>query len=551
MNNTTVPVFDPNRGFRVWHMREIFKGPGIGKYVPNIDDAVWDWTTGLWRVISVDPTTGLSELVGYKPPKESDGVTDSDVLLGVAIGTQAETFRVYLDTSHIPHSLAVDSRLNIYGTTATSMKLFKGTNISDSSNVISAMYDQGGTFLGENIPLELVAMPDHHNIAVKAPMVASTLVQMQDGEVVTGIVYDDSSNAISIVKLLVKNTAFIRTTDAAKKFITSIHLKSPFMSDTEERLLQFPVNMPVRGLPMMGVVTYSDGSTIELPVDGNKFSLYGIDHFVSTIVGQRLPIVLTYKLSENEFCYGATPGHNKHISEAYQATTTEFELSYNVKLFAYPNWVDDISGYVLDFYLYSLDRREVRKVTSLVNLSSMSPPFNGNQYGTKQRLSFTLDMEKVDHTYPKFKHLQTVEISLVAPGDQNTTNWLVGFSPNQEPMFGHGLQVEGTFVDTDNWKFNLRNGFNSREAWLNKVYYDTKPLHNPDVELEAPAPNMFTLVTRLRRYTFDISQWNSDLTVINDLEEGQNVYIEFFYRTSETDLQLGVTAIPFHQKTAP
>ena len=53
-----VPVHDPDRGFRVWNRDEVYGQSEKGRYVPNLDDAVWDWDTGLWRVIEVDITTG-------------------------------------------------------------------------------------------------------------------------------------------------------------------------------------------------------------------------------------------------------------------------------------------------------------------------------------------------------------------------------------------------------------------------------------------------------------------------------------------------------------
>ena len=547
-NNTDVPIHDPDRGFRVWKMDEIYQGPGEGRYVPNVDDMVWSWTTGMWRVIAVDPTTGLSEMERHDIPEKGEGVSDEDQLLGPDLTGQAESFRVYLDTSVTPHTLAVDGRLLVYGTTAKSIKIFQGTQIDDDSNVISAFYDQGGTFLGENIPLELAKIPDGDNRAIKTPMVGYTLKELSDGEVVTAVVYDDAANAISISKLLVKNTAFIRTTDASRKYVTGIHLESPFMSDAEDRLLQFPVNMPVKGLPLTGVVTYSDGSNSRMPVNTGRFNLYGLDHFIATISGQRVPLVLSYRLSENEYCYGAAQGQEKHISEKYWATTTDFERSYSIKIYAFPNWVDDIEGYKLEFFLYNLNRQEVHDVTSLAELTSTSAGFDPLKYGTRQRLAYAVDMNKVDRTYPPYRHVQTVEVTLLSDAVEDQVPWLVGFEPNQDPMFGHGPRAEISFLDTDNWKLRLDKGYGSKEEWLRETFYKTNPLYNPNLEERAPAPNYFAVVFNRRRYEFHIDEWNKEHTVVNDVKNGQNIYIEFFHRTFENDLQLGIAAFPVIEK---
>ncbi len=543
-----VPVHDPDRGFRVWNRDEVYGQSEKGRYVPNLDDAVWDWDTGLWRVIEVDITTGECRLMKYQPPKNNSAISNEDVLLGVDVGYQAESYRVYLDTSVMPHTLAVDSRLHIYGTTADSIKIFQGTDFSDDSKVISAMYDQTGTFLGENIPLELVVWPDgEDNQAVKTPMVGYTLRKLPDGEVVTVVAYDDAGSALSYTKMLVKNTAFIRTTDASRKYVMSIHLESPFLAETDDRVLEFPVNMPVSALPMVGVVTYSDGSTSRQAIDGDKFNLYGLNHFIATVVGQRIPLVLSYKLSENEFTYGASPGNQKHISEKYQATTTEFEESFAIKLFGYPVWIDDVNGYRMEFFLYNLNRQEVFNVTNHVALSSNSQAFNPTRYGVTQRVSYVVDMSKVDDRYPTYKHVQTMEVNLMAPGDEDTTNWTIGFSPNQDPHYGHGLAARMRFVDTDNWKLMLDNGFGSKEEWVRELFYRTQPLYHPDVEPEAPAPNYFVVVLDRRRIEYHIDDWNKELTISNDLAEGETLYLEFIYRTQENDLQLGIAGLPVHQ----
>ncbi len=542
-----VPVYEPDREFRTFLRSEVYDGIGEGVWVPNVDDLVIDYATGFWRCVEVDPTTGLSKLIPWTLPKDPGELTNEDVLLGTGPGYQSETYRAYLDTSVIPHTLALDSRLHVYGTTLTSCKVFLGTDTGDESNVISAFYDQGGTLLGENIPLELVAMPDRTNLAVKAPMVGYTNTKLSDGEPVTAVFYDDVGVARSIAKLLIKNTAFIRTTDASRKFITSIHLESPFLSDADDRLLQYPINMPVSALPLVGVVSYSDGSVNRLPVDGSKFRMHGLQHYVATIEGQKIPLVLTYYLSEGEYNYGAQPGATKHLSEKYSATTLALDEAYAIKLFGYPTWIDDVNGYRMEFYLYNLNRQRVYRVTPYVKLGANSASFDPLNFTSTQYLTYTVDMNKVDSSYPAYRHVQTMAVSLLAPGNEDTTNWVMGFSPNQNPLYGTGLAARVTFVDVDNWKLDLSNGFNSKEEWLNHLYYPAEPLYNPDTEVQAPKPNYFVLVDGARRTEYHIDQWNQELTISLATAEGGTMFIEWIYRHLGGDLQLGVSGLSVHQ----
>lgn len=542
-----VPIEDPDRTYRQWHWDEIYDGEGPGRYVPNVDDSVWSWETGLWRVVEVDRTTGHSKLIPYVAPKKPDSITNEDVLLGVDIGAQGESYRVYLDTSVIPHTLAVDSRLHLYGTMADSIKVFRGYDVGDSGEVVSAMYDQSGTHLGENIPLELVRMPDQHNVAIKTPMVGNTLVKLQDGEPVTVVVYGDMGKPLSIVSMLVKNTSFIRTTEASRRYVKSIHLESSFLDETDDRLLRFPVNMPANALPLTGVVTYSNGQVVRLPANGGKFNLYGLTSIISSVVGQKAPLVLSYRLSEDEYCYGASPGENKHLSEKYWATTTEFEEAFNVKLFGYPVWQDAVNGYRMDFFLASLDRQEIYNVTDSVTIAETSAAFDPLKFGVRQQLAFIVNMVDVDPKYPSYRHVQTMDVTLLERGDVDSTNWVVGFDPGQNPLYGHELRAPVEFMNTNDWRLNLSNGYQSKEAWLNALYFPTKPLYHPHTEARPPEPNVMVLVFKRRRYEFPIDAWNDDLVVVNDLNEGENLYIEFIRRTNDNDLYLGVSGLTVHQ----
>lgn len=542
-------LIDPDRGYRQWHISEIYfpDGTGDGAYVPNVNDMVLDWNQGFFRVTAVDYTTGVSTLSNWHPPAQSDSVSNEDILLGAGPGIQAESFRVYYDDSVMPHRLAIDSRIHIYGTNAKYLKIFKGTDLSPAGEIISAFYNQSGVFLGENIPLELVLMPDANNTAIKTPAVGYTLRDLVDGEVLTAVVYDDLANVCSSAKLLVKHTAFMRTTDASLKYVTGIRLKTPFLSKSDPKLIEYPINMPVQNLNLMGEVQYSDGSKMEMPVDGTKFSVYGLDHYVASVQGQSLPVVLTYKLSPGEYAYINEPSPDLHIAENYRATTLKADGSYSVKLFSYPVWQDAINGYRLEHFLYNLNREEVYNVTSLVQLASGSPAFNPTDYGVNQRLTLAINLNQVDPKFAAYRHTQTIDIALLTEGTLNgQDNWTVGFSPAQNPRYGVGVEAIATFVDANNWRLNLTCGATTKAEWLEKVYLPSQPLIDPTSEIAPPEPNFFVLVVGNQRVELPIDQWGVLATVSTMPAEGKNVYIEFLRRGQVTDWQLSKAALVVH-----
>lgn len=551
-DSVTVPIMDPNRGHRRWSLDEIYTGPdGSGRYVPNVNDEAFSWQTGLWRVIDVDYSTGLSTLQLYVPPKDPESINNEDVLLGSGPGTISESYRIYIDTSVTPHTLAIDSRLHFYGTGNVGVRYYRGSDIENDDNIISAMYDQAGTLLGDMIPLELVMVPTDSGVtneAVQTPAVGYSNQKLQDNEVVTCVAYNEAGGVTSIARVLVTNTAYIRTTDESRKYITSIHMESPFLSESDDSLLQIPVNLPLSALDLKGVVTYSDGSRMELPVDGTKFSLYGIKNFVSTQVGQHIDLVLNYGLSAEEYIYGASVAGERFKAEPYSATTTQVDGAYTVKLFAVPVWVNAIEGYRLRWFMYTLDREIVYEVTDYIEFGINSRAFNPLEYGTLQNLSVAVDMKRVDAAFSAYRHTQTIGIALMSAGNLDQTNWTIEYSPGQAPVYGTNFRASQTFVNVNNWVFNLNSGFSSQTTWLEALYFRSQPIKHPTTELAPPTPNFFVLVVGNNRIEAPIDQWNADIVVPIGLNDGDVVLIEFIYRNASTDLQLGIAALPVHQE---
>jgi hypothetical protein len=545
-------IVDPDRRYTTWAIWEVYTGStGVGKYVPNVDDLVHDWDQGFFRVAAVDYTTGLSDLRPWTIKTTPTEITDEDILLGTSPGYQSEMWRVYLDTRKTPHILQVDGRLHIYGSSAEYIKIFKGTNISVNGTVISAFYDQNNSFLGENIPLELVANEKLDNRAIKAPMVGYTSVPLVDGEVVTVVAYNSAGAVVTKAKMLVDNTSLVRRTDANKKYVTGISLQSPFLSDADPALIEFPINITVGTVAMQGVVEYSDGSKSIIPVseDGSsRFSLYGLSNYVPTIEGQTVPLTLNYVLSQDEYAYIQGPTANGSIAERYRARTIKADNAYSVKLFAYPVWRNAVDGYTLDFWLYNLDRREYYRVPrNLVEVQAGGRNFDGLDFLTLQKLSLSVNLSQIDAKYSTYRHVQTFNIALKAPGTDRRTNWTINFNPGNSDAYGEGLEAAAHFVDTNKWLLNISNGYNSKEQWLRHMFYATQPLYDTYSETEAPAPNYFAIHTKTRRTEFSIEQWNNDLQIFNDLQEGETVYIEWLRRTPSTDLMLGVSGLPLHR----
>ncbi|MGG4591726.1 hypothetical protein ACLPJK_26065 [Pseudomonas aeruginosa] len=547
MANDTPPVFivDPDRRFTTWNIYEIY-GHGTDTaeavYVPNERDLVIDYQNGLFICSAVDYTTGLSELIPWTIPGSGGGVTDEDVLLGVGPAETSEGWRIYLDVRKYPHVLRVDGRWYTNGTDAVQAKLFKGTDLSASGEVISMYYDQGA-FRGENIPLESdPLMPTRR---VVRPF--NTDRKLLDGELVTLVIYSSANVVVEKRKFLIENTDLIRATEESMRYVESIRLSSPFLSPADPTVILFPINDDIASVPMHGIVRYADGQEAMHPVtfgDQGKFSLFGIDHYVSTIEGDRIPLTLNYRLSEDELSYGGDVTPNGTLTERYWAVTKAADWAYSLKLYAFPVWRSEVDGYELDFYLCNLDRRVSYAVPrDLVHLKEGSPAFNGLDYLSLQRLTVQVELNKVDPVYTNYLHTQSLDVSLKRPGTEAGNRWEVGFTYNQSPRYGLDLEAPVRFINTNSWRLNLKNGFPSRATWLQKLYYAINPLYDTRTEPGPLEPTHFTVRTHRRSYTYPLDMWDQDLTLNEAVQTGQVITIEWLRRLPDTDLVLGVSGL--------
>lgn len=549
--NGKVLVYNPDSTWRMWALQEIYRGVvDSGKYVPKVNDFVVDYTSGeCWRVIDLDLTTFIPTLSRIALIGEGGQFSDYDVILGQGPGGVYDTHRAYLDTSVRPFDLALEHRNFIHGSMAKYAKIFRGSVSSNSDyRVISAFYDGSGNFLGDQIPLELVYMPNGQNLATFSVPPCKTTEDMPNGEIITAVVYSDTGHVVSINPYIVERTSYVRSVNTSIKYITHISLETFYISGTDPNLILYPVNITLNSVNLIGVVHYSDGSKVRLPIDGTRFKIFGLENFVATVVGQEIPVVITYTLGNDETAYGTSVGATHHLSATYVAKTTEAEKQYAVKLYGFPVWVNASNGYRLEWFLYNLDRDRHYNVTPYVSINNNTVAYNPTLYGVVQRLSVSINLQNVSGAFANYIHTQTIDITLRNQATEAPTNWTIGFDPGQNPQFGIDNQAKSTFVNQNLKYVDISLDAQNKEEWLDRIFYQTKPLFNPQTEIVVPEPDYFVLEFTGSTVEYPISQWNSTLTVMAPLSDLDTLFIRFFKRTVDNDIQLGISALPVHQQ---
>jgi hypothetical protein len=541
------PVYQPDSRWTIFAMYEIYLGRnglqpnGKPYYVPKVNDYVIDPETYATYICKhIDPVTLIPRLEQIRPANMVIEFVEQDILFGIS-GNDPNTYRVYLDTSVLPHTLAVDARLKVGGSMVDHCKLFRGTDLGGNGEVISRTYDASGNIVTDKVAMEVIAIDSHVNYAIKSVAVCHTNVNMNDGELVTAVFYDNLGKVVSKRQLLVENTGFIRGLNASQKYVSHISLESPFISPTLDHVIEFPLNIPLNALNLMGVVHYSDGSKLRLPVDGSKFRIYGLDQFVSTIIGQKIELVLTYQLANNETAYGVSAAENKCVTEPYSIVVVEPNNSLAVKVYGYPVWVDDATGYRMQFWLLNLDRNIYFNVTPYVTFAENTGAFDPRGFGYLQRKAITLNLRDVSGGFKPMIHTQLMDIVLNLPNGR-LTPWTVSHeSLGDRPNYGDGLVALRQLPDRT--KFKLDCNCANLEEWLNRFYYATYPLVDKFRETRPPAPTHFEIMYAGRYAMYHVNDWNTVLTLGIEMPTNSTIFIKFIKHRADLDMQLSVAAI--------
>lgn len=535
MPDTYPGQVNPNRKWELWHASEIYSSTNPNGYLPNIDDVILDFASGLHRVISVDYVAMTYTSVPWRIPAVN-GVGLDDTLIGTGPGLISESYRLYINKQTTPFTVSFDSRLRVPNPAARHVKIFKGYDVSPSGQVVSRQYDVAGNFISENVPLAWVH-PDEPTLG-RAPSVCHTLTDLKTHDVVTVVVYGDEGIAMSLNHLLVEESSYIRRTDANTKYVIDISIESPYLND-DGLHLDVPINQTVQSVALMGVVTYSDYSQIKLPINGTKFHLDGMNNYVATIVGQSNPVVLKYYLAPEETYIGGLNGSEHHVARPYRIRSRKVNGANTVKLYSFPTWEPENNRYGLKHYMANLDRNFFKNVTGSVRIAENSAPFNPNRYGVLQEMSLVVNLEDVSSFFTEFYHVQTIGVSLIGPGTDNGTLWTMEFTPNQVPPYGWNLFAEMTFINAGYWKLKLGSGRPSREIWLQDSYWSIQPLFDVQRESRAPEPNLIRIHFKNSVVEQTLDQWNSELIVPNDYQHGETLVVEFVRRLPTGDQHLG------------
>lgn len=540
------PIIDEDRRHTTWFIKDIYTGVSgnSGRYTPNVDDLVWDYTRGLLRCVSVDFETGLSTLVPWSMTNVVDNTDTTDLVIG-GNSTTDDTYRVYVNTDKLPYAFSFDARFKLYGGAASYVKLFKDGDVETAA--ISAIFNSAGVQTSENIPLEPVVIPNTTVSAIKTPKLGHLTEKVENGDVLNVVVYSSSGAVQGIFRVVCVISNFVRTIDSAKRLITNIELITPYLSASDDRVVEYPANMTVDSSALRARVTYNDGSTQSYAVDGRKFSLFGTEGYLTSIPGQSLPVVLNYVLAEDEYSNLIKEvGNRRFITKEYTLKTVKVDNLYSVKMFVVPEWVSNEARWRLRYYLYNLERDLVTDVTSFIEYGVNSNAFNGSgqMFGVTQSLTVAFNLDKLGGSYSYYRHVQNFNITIHQAGDIKSASSYYTLAYDVDSIVGT-VSVASLSVTGTRRRIDISNGYTNIDEWLARAYYGSEPLYYAYAEQKAPKPSHVKLYVGdsfIREITID-----SVLTPIDDMPssvvQGATVRLEFVGNYNSTRSELACIGV--------
>lgn len=556
-DNMATAFVNQNAGFRQFHISELKQNGG--GYVPNVKDLVIATDPDIiYKVESVDYTTGIAKLELFELQDAQDilGITNYFVSNGPF--DIDDSRRVYIDYSLTPPVARIDATLRIPGSDATSIILFKGEDASDEVGVkVSMYYSADNTTPEFKVPL-VVSTPaiDANNPAIKVSDIFYVSEDLPHGSIATAVIYDANNNALETVRLVVHRSDDVRRDNTLARYIVGIELQSPFARTDNPRVIEVPINATLADVPMMGLVRYSDGTTITLPLGGSKFTLEGTDNYISSTLGAKTAVQLVYHLDKNERYITNNNSIAGQRSEQYillsvrgNALDDASSDAYAAKLYGYPRWNPSTQVYTMEYFI-TLNDGVFYRVTSLVRPASNGPMFNGASLGITQTFTVIINLNSINASFKTYNHVQIMSVNLARRGDESMIPlWTVAYQ-DSELRYGEGLAVRGAALNEakTSWSCYYVQPGTSKADFLQRCYYRSKPLYNPAIQ-EGPEEPTHMVISRFSGTpSVEVSLstgYGTPISLEGSFTPGELMIIKFIKRGLNGDAVLSVCGIPF------
>jgi len=547
MTTLSTDIIDPDRGWRHWGAGELYSKDKITGFVPNPKDWITDEDTDLlYKVLTVNYAipSWTTKVINGIP------AANADKILGGHYPLRSDKFRIYVDSTKNPATMVLDNNLTWNGPDVDAIRIFRGTDISDTGEILSGYYRNGK--LDKNyLPMQTISK-DGVDTVVKTALPGCALAPVKHGEEFSFVVYADDGSVIQMGTGYFILTNLVMSQETPSRQVVDIRLESPFIVDDNGTVLTLPVNIPLDSIPLKAVVRYSDGEKV-LPIDGARVKLNGLrnagahdTYYIASNSGNELPLVLSYMLAKGETFVGPNINDGM-VWKDYTAVTEAVDGAYSMKLFVVPKWLDATRGYRLQFFLYNLTRGLVYDATAAVAFTT-GTAFDPLLMGVKQRLNVQCDISRVNPAYRAFIQSQSFAITLVNPGNELNTNYLLEYLP-EGLKYGENVWAEFKYSNVNYSELNVAVKATNKAQWLATLYDPIYPLYDRRNEMGPLEPTHFEIHVGGNVYTYPVDDWMTKKVIDYRVALNDVLVIRWIRRTPTNDLQLGCSPLLAHSIT--
>lgn len=518
-----------DQGFRSWNHSELyFGGAQVGtQYIPNVNDKVTEWTTGVYRVMSVaaDGVPTLELILRFN--NDSALNLDSESLLTALSHYQPTvSTSAFYDNSVDPAIITFDTRFPIYGSDSNRAIAFRGVDTSVNGEMISMKFNSGGAFVNNDIDLEEITDNINRPLSFRSTAVLSS------GEVITLVVYNAAGGVVSKTSFLVRLSSANRPSDLSGLFITDVTLDSPLIDPSDDSRILNKLNTPFATAGSFAHIHYSDGSRQRTAIDGSKMKLLGVDNFDTSDLMRPTKIILAYYPGSDEPFINGNGGSSNvdFIHRNYTLANVTDDTDFAFRIYPVPTFVSSGSGYTFRYRLVNLERDLNLDITDDVSIRLVGgTALNTTLYGQYHDVLMSVNMDDVaPGIYDGHVHTDRMRMRFDLPSNYSSSPWLFDFGNDDVDIFGDGIYASCSAGTSG--QLSLANGHPTESAWLRDIYRSTTPLNDPAVSIDPPTPTHF-------RVEFN-GQVSADIEVVDYAER-----IELFGGNTDWTLHQTVTIV--------
>lgn len=533
---------------RSWIIDDVYMGvvPTDGRtmHIARKREKVTDPDVGEYIVTSMSGNIPTLELkLKYNQQGQNDPESDS-LITSLSMRQPNSTAKAFWDANQNPPTINIDGRWYQHGEEPQKMIFFLGTDTDeDTGTIISERYDANGEFVAHDVPLYA---PEATLPTQKRVRTFNTTYPLKPGQIITGVAYTATGGVYSAEPFKVIPSASIRPLSKDEIFLEKVSLKSPLLSKTDPKLLLNTLNTPFNTSLLKGMLHYSDGSSVEVNIDGVKCVIHGVDRFDTGRSGMPSDIFISYYPDNTEPFINGNGGQKKHLTEGYKLANIKVDTEYTLKIYPVPRYNGAAVGYTFEWRLTNMAGDLDIDVTADVSAAlADGSPLRGNNYGVVQSITLALNMDNVaPGVYPGHVHTQKMDITLTLPGTGGWSPWVIDYIGGGVNNYGVDLYMSAS--NYDGGKLKISAGEEVLDDWITKIYKESAPLWDVSLQSEPTTPSHFVLEYGGVEAEYTVDQYDQVLDKIagaSDFVDDQTLLIRWIYRGTSGDKILALSPV--------